>query len=176
MDSGLFGSVAHFTDASVETGRLARLQTDALLRPAPPFAHWIRKAYAAVPGLAHPGVIIANGKVIASTIMPGTDGKWGTNRFVAPSDLCHDMHVAIVTFEAGAVIPFVETHVMAHWHYVLEGKAVYRLNNARVKVGDCMLLPAFCPQSCYAGGPGKLRYLLHKDVNRHMNLRSSHPK
>ncbi len=33
-----------------------------------------------------------------------------------------------------------------------------------------MWLRAFCPQACYAGGPGPFRYLLYKDVNRHMKL------
>lgn len=138
--------------------------------------HWIRKAYEAVPGLAQPDVIIANEKDIPPTIMPETDGKWGTTRFVDPSDLRHDMHVTIVTFEPGAVIPFLETHVMEHGLYVLEGKAVYRLNNdwVEVEAGDYMWLRAFCPQACYAGGPGKFRYLLYKDVNRHMGLRLSH--
>jgi (S)-ureidoglycine aminohydrolase len=31
-------------------------------------------------------------------------------------------------------------------------------------------LRAFCPQACYAGGLGKFRYLLYKDVNRQMKL------
>ena len=70
------------------------------------------------------------------------------------------------------VIPFAETHVMEHGLYVLEGKAVYRLNQdwVEVEAGDFMWLRAFCPQACYAGGPGKFRYLLYKDVNRHMKL------
>ena len=135
--------------------------------------HWIRKAYDAVPGLGAPDVIIANEQDIAPTVMPQTDGKWATTRFVDPADLRHDMHVTIVTFEPGAVIPFLETHVMEHGLYVLEGKAVYRLNNdwVEVEAGDYMWLRAFCPQACYAGGPGKFRYLLYKDVNRHMKLR-----
>ncbi len=135
--------------------------------------HWIRKAYEAVPGLALPDVIVTNEKDIAATEMPGTDGKWATTRFVEPSDLRHDMHVNIVTFEPGAVIPFAETHVMEHGLYVLEGKAVYRLNQdwVEVEAGDYMWLRAFCPQACYAGGPGRFRYLLYKDVNRHMALR-----
>ncbi|MEL6959999.1 MAG: bifunctional allantoicase/(S)-ureidoglycine aminohydrolase [Pseudomonadota bacterium] len=135
--------------------------------------HWLRKAYEAVPGLDAPEVVIANEKDIAPTVMPDTDGKWATTRFVDPADLRHDMHVTIVTFEAGAVIPFLETHVMEHGLYVLEGKAVYNLNNdwVEVQAGDYMWLRAFCPQACYAGGPGKFRYLLYKDVNRHMNLR-----
>ena len=134
--------------------------------------HWIRKAYEAVPGLEAPEVIIANEKDIAPTIMPDTDGKWGTTRFVDPADMRHDMHVNIVSLEPGASIPFAETHVMEHGLYVLEGKAVYRLNQdwVEVEAGDYMWLRAFCPQACYAGGPGRFRYLLYKDVNRHMPL------
>ena len=135
--------------------------------------HWIRKSYEAVEGLDFPDVIIANENDIAPTVMPDTDGKWATTRFVDPSDLRHDMHVTVVTFEPGAVIPFLETHVMEHGLYVLEGKAAYRLNQdwVEVEAGDYMWLRAFCPQACYAGGPGKFRYLLYKDVNRHMALR-----
>ena len=97
---------------------------------------------------------------------------WPDRRFVDPADLRRDMSVTIVTFEPGAVIPFAETHVMEHGLYVLQGKAVYRLNEDWVEVqeGDFMWLRAFCPQACYAGGPGRFRYLLYKDVNRHMKL------
>ena len=58
---------------------------------------------------------------------------------------------------------------MEHGLYVLEGKAVYLLNRdwVEVQAGDFMWLRAFCPQACYAGGPGRFRYLLYKDVNRH---------
>ena len=137
--------------------------------------HWIRKTYVAVDGLDMPDVIIANETEIAPTVMPDTDGKWATTRFVDPSDLRHDMHVTIVTFEPGGVIPFLETHVMEHGLYVLEGKAAYRLNQdwVEVEAGDYMWLRAFCPQACYAGGPGRFRYLLYKDVNRHMPLGGS---
>jgi len=134
--------------------------------------HWIRKAYQAVVGLDVPDVIVANETEIEPTPMPETDGKWATTRFVDPDDLRHDMHVTVVTFQPGAVIPFAETHVMEHGLYVLEGKAVYRLNQdwVEVEAGDYMWLRAFCPQACYAGGPGSFRYLLYKDVNRHMHV------
>ena len=135
--------------------------------------HWIRKAYDRVEGIDSPDVLITNENDISPTPMPDTDGKWATTRFVEPDDLRHDMHVNIVTFEPGGVIPFLETHVMEHGLYVLEGKAVYNLNNdwVEVEAGDFMWLRAFCPQACYAGGPGRFRYLLYKDVNRHMALR-----
>ncbi len=137
--------------------------------------HWIRKAYEAVDGLDVPEPFVANETDIVPTPMPGTDGRWVTTRFVDSEDLRHDMHVNIVTFQPGAVIPFAETHVMEHGLYVLEGKAVYRLNQDWVEVqeGDFMWLRAFCPQACYAGGPERFRYLLYKDVNRHAKLTRS---
>ena len=135
--------------------------------------HWIRKAYEPVEGLGSPDFFVTHESDNAPVAMPGTDGKWTTTRFVDPEDLRHDMHVNIVTFQPGAVIPFAETHVMEHGLYVLPGKAVYRLNQdwVEVEAGDYMWLRAFCPQACYAGGPGPFRYLLYKDVNRHMPLR-----
>ena len=133
---------------------------------------WIRKRYARVDGIEAPSPIFTNESEIPPTPMPDTDGRWATTRFVDPEDLCHDMHVTIVTFEPGGTIPFEETHVMEHGLYVLEGKAVYKLNQdwVEVEAGDFMWLRAFCPQACYAGGPGRFRYLLYKDVNRHMPL------
>ncbi|WP_458525208.1 bifunctional allantoicase/(S)-ureidoglycine aminohydrolase [Onishia taeanensis] len=137
--------------------------------------HWIRKAYEAVEGIAPPAAFVTNEQDIAPTPMPDTDGNWATTRFVDPADMRHDMHVNIVTFQPGGVIPFDETHVMEHGLYVLEGKAVYHLNQdwVEVEAGDYMWLRAFCPQACYAGGPGPFRYLLYKDVNRHMALNAS---
>ena len=135
--------------------------------------HWIRKIYEAVDGLDAPDALVLNENDIEPTPMPGTEGRWAVTHFVDPTDLRHDMHVTIVTFEPGGVIPFLETHVMEHGLYVLEGKAVYNLNNdwVEVEAGDYMWLRAFCPQACYSGGPGRFRYLLYKDVNRHMALR-----
>jgi (S)-ureidoglycine aminohydrolase len=134
--------------------------------------HWIRKKYEAVEGIAKPDAFVVNEQDVNTIAMPDTNGAWATTRFVDPLDLRHDMHVNIVTFQPGGVIPFAETHVMEHGLYVLEGKAVYRLNQdwVEVEAGDFMWLRAFCPQACYAGGPGRFRYLLYKDVNRHPKL------
>jgi len=139
---------------------------------APARFHWIRKAYEPVEGLEPPAPVFVNEQDIAPIPMPGTEGRWATTRFVDHSDMRHDMHVTIVTFEPGGTIPFAETHIMEHGLYVLEGKAVYRLNQdwVEVEAGDFMWLRAFCPQACYAGGPGRFRYLLYKDVNRHPKL------
>ncbi|MBL1406315.1 MAG: (S)-ureidoglycine aminohydrolase [Rhizobiales bacterium] len=130
--------------------------------------HWIRKSYETVEGIKPPKAFVTNEKDIKPSVMPQTEGKWSTTRFVNSNDMSHDMHVNIVNFEPGGVIPFEETHVMEHGLYVLEGKAVYKLNQdwVEVEAGDFMWLRAFCPQACYAGGQSKFRYLLYKDVNR----------
>jgi (S)-ureidoglycine aminohydrolase len=137
--------------------------------------HWVRKRYVPAPGLAVPAPFVTSDAEVAPIAMPGARGTWATTRFVEPDDLAHDMHVNIVTFKPGGRIPFEETHVMEHGLYVLEGRAVYRLNRdwVEVEAGDFMWLRAFCPQACVAAGPGPFRYLLYKDVNRHAPLGGS---
>jgi (S)-ureidoglycine aminohydrolase len=137
--------------------------------------HWLRKRYEPAPGIAAPRAFVTNEKAMPVRWMPGTENRWGTTRFVEPTDLAHDAHVNIVTFQPGGVIPFEETHVMEHGLYVLEGKAVYKLNRdwVEVEAGDFMWLRAYCPQACHAAGPGPFRYLLYKDVNRHAALRGT---
>jgi len=132
---------------------------------------WIRKAYEPLEGFTAKSFVTRDQDVEPQP-MPDTNGVWATSRFVNPDDLAHDMHVNIVTFQPGGSIPFAETHVMEHGLFVLEGKAVYRLNDdwVEVEAGDFMWLRAFCPQACYAGGPGPFRYLLYKDVNRQIRL------
>ena len=134
--------------------------------------HWWRKRWQPAAGITPPDPIVAQEQDITPSPMSDTEGAWATTRFMDPADLRHDMHITVVTFQPGGSIPFAETHVMEHGLFVLEGKAVYRLNRDWVEVGpgDFMWLRAFCPQACYAGGPGRFRYLLYKDVNRHAPL------
>lgn len=134
--------------------------------------NWIRKIWQPVDGLAPPPSMIVNEKDITPTAMPDTGGRWATTRFVDVNDMRHDMHITVVTFQPGGIIPFMETHVMEHGLYVLQGKGVYKLNEdwIEVEAGDYMWLRAFCPQACYAGGDEPFRYLLYKDMNRHADL------
>lgn len=133
--------------------------------------HWIRKRWTPAAGLTRPEVVLSEDRESAIDWMPGTD-LWGTTRFVAPTDIRHDMHVNIVTFRPGGRIPFAETHIMEHGLYVLQGTARYLLNRDWVTVtpGDFMWLRAWCPQACMATGDEPFRYLLYKDVNRHPQL------
>ncbi len=134
--------------------------------------HWVRKRYVGAEGVDMPEVFVTSDQQTAPVAMPDCDGVWATTRFVDPADLRHDMHVNIVTFQPGGRIPFAETHVMEHGLYVLQGTADYLLNRDWVPVGpgDFMWLRAFCPQACVATGDAPFRYLLYKDVNRHMPL------
>lgn len=134
--------------------------------------HWIRKRYHAIEGVDAPQAFVTSDQQVTPIPMKDTDGVWATSRFVEPDDMRHDMHVNIVTFQPGGVIPFAETHVMEHGLYILQGKAAYHVNQdwVEVEAGDYLWLRAFCPQACYAGGPEPFRYLLYKDVNRHADL------
>lgn len=134
--------------------------------------HWIRKRWQPADGITAPPALVTHDRDVDVVAMPDTNGAWSTQRFVDPTDLRHDMHLNVVTFQPGGRIPFAETHVMEHGIYVLQGTAKYLLNRDWVDVGpgDFMWLRAFCPQACIATGDVPFRYMLYKDVNRHMPL------
>ena len=133
---------------------------------------WIRKAYEPLDGLhgeilrdPRPGRRTA-GRCRTPTAPGRPPASW--TRTTSPTTCTSTSSPS----SPAASIPFAETHVMEHGLFVLEGKAVYRLNDdwVEVEAGDFMWLRAFCPQACYAGGPGNFRYLLYKDVNRQIRL------
>ncbi|WP_299589882.1 bifunctional allantoicase/(S)-ureidoglycine aminohydrolase [uncultured Tateyamaria sp.] len=139
---------------------------------APCGAHWIRKKYVPGAGVGLPEAVVTHDADVPAAAMPDCGNLWATQRFLDPLDMRYDCHVNIVNFQPGGRIPFAETHVMEHGLYVLEGTARYLLNRDWVEVGpgDFMWLRAFCPQACIATGDGPFRYLLYKDVNRHVPL------
>ncbi|MEM6339670.1 MAG: bifunctional allantoicase/(S)-ureidoglycine aminohydrolase [Pseudomonadota bacterium] len=138
----------------------------------PSGVHWIRKKYQSVDGLMPPEAFVVHETETPKMSMPDCGDLWQTQRFVDPFDLRHDFHVNLVSFQPGGRIPFAETHVMEHGIYVLQGTADYMLNTDWISVGpgDFMWLRAFCPQACIATGEEPFRYLLYKDVNRHVPL------
>lgn len=66
---------------------------------------WIRKRYEYTEGVEAPASFVTHDDEVAPTPMPGCNEVWATTRFVEPDDLRHDMHVTIVTFQTGGVIP-----------------------------------------------------------------------
>jgi (S)-ureidoglycine aminohydrolase len=85
-----------------------------------------------------------------------------------PDELAYDMAMNIFTFDPGFGLPIVETHVMEHGLYVLQGKGLYYLDGEWMEVekDDFIWMGPYCPQSYYATGPTPSRYLYYKNVNR----------
>lgn len=85
-----------------------------------------------------------------------------------PDTPAYDMAVNLFTYQPGARLPFVETHIMEHGLVMLEGEGVYRLENEwyPVTAGDAIWMAPFCPQWFVAMGRGPASYLYYKDVNR----------
>jgi len=79
-----------------------------------------------------------------------------------------DLAVNIFTYQPGATLPFVETHVMEHGLLMLAGQGVYRLEDSwyPVAAGDVIWMAPFCPQWFVAMGKTPASYLYYKDVNR----------
>jgi (S)-ureidoglycine aminohydrolase len=79
-----------------------------------------------------------------------------------------DMAVNVFTYDPGATLPFVETHVMEHGMFFLSGSGVYRLDADwhPVTAGDALWIAPYCPQWFIAAGPAPARYIYYKDVNR----------
>jgi (S)-ureidoglycine aminohydrolase len=89
-----------------------------------------------------------------------------------PDELQYDLAMNIFTFDPGHGLPIVETHVMEHGLYFLEGKGLYYLGDEWMEVekDDFIWMGPYCPQSFYATGPTPSRYLYYKNVNREILL------
>ena len=90
---------------------------------------------------------------------------------LVPDDLRYDLAMNIFTFAPGHGLPVVETHVMEHGLYFLEGKGLYYLGDEWMEVerDDFIWMGPYCPQSFYATGPTPARYLYYKNVNREIS-------
>jgi len=99
---------------------------------------------------------------------PFLGDKHARLKLLIPDSLATDMAVNIFTFDPGATLPFVETHVMEHGMLFLSGGGVYRLDTDwhPVTTGDALWIAPYCPQWFIAAGPGTSRYIYYKDVNR----------
>ncbi|MEM9950672.1 MAG: (S)-ureidoglycine aminohydrolase [Chloroflexota bacterium] len=89
-------------------------------------------------------------------------------RTLLPTHLQYDMAVNLFTFQSGAALPFVETHIMEHGLYLLEGQGIYRLDESYypIQAGDVIWMGAYCPQWFCAFGKTQSTYIYYKDVNR----------
>ncbi len=134
---------------------------------------WIKRPYEAVDGIDLPGVLRGHRDNVARDRNEGTDteerdeGRYW-QYLIGNGDLRMDMEVNILGFEPGVYFPYVETHVMEHGLYMLEGQMLYLLAGDQHEVweSDFIWMAAYCPQFCFCTGWEDAAYLLYKDVNR----------
>ena len=89
-------------------------------------------------------------------------------RTLLPTDIAYDMAVNLFTFQSGAALPFVETHIMEHGLYLVEGQGIYRLDDSYypIQADDAIWMGSYCPQWFCAYGKTQSTYIYYKDVNR----------
>ena len=85
-----------------------------------------------------------------------------------PIDPRYDLAMNIFTYQPGATLPFVETHIMEHGLLMLAGQGIYRLEESYypVTAGDAIWMAPYCPQWFVAIGDEPASYLYYKDVHR----------
>lgn len=133
-------------------------------------AIWVQKAYEPAVGIdAGPALISNASKVPASDYMGNPKATLQT---LIPDELGYDLAMNIFTFEPGQSLPVVETHVMEHGLYFLQGKGLYYLDGDWMEVerDDFIWMGPYCPQSFYATGPVASKYLYYKNVNREIGI------
>lgn len=125
-----------------------------------------RKRYEPLEGTPAPEVFVGNESEVPGE--PFLGDPRARLKTLLPGGHAGDFAINIFTFEPGATLPFVETHVMEHGMYFLAGSGVYRLGDDwhPVQNGDALWIAPFCPQWFIAAGPSPARYLYYKDVNR----------
>ena len=125
---------------------------------------WIRRHYEKVDDHAIPDPIIANERDVTAY---ATD-TYMEKHLTPYEDLAFDMGINLQVFDPGVYFSFVESHIMEHGLYMLEGRGVYWLNHDYIETqkGDFIYMAPYCPQFFYATGWDQSAYLLYKDVHR----------
>ena len=124
------------------------------------------KRYVPITGIEPPKLVVGHISELTAEPFMGDEDAMLAN--LLPNDPAFDMAVNIFTYQSGAVLPFVETHVMEHGLYMTEGQGIYRLNESWYPVGkgDSIWMAAYCPQWFVAMGKKPAQYVYYKDVNR----------
>ena len=127
---------------------------------------WIKRPYEAI-DLPTPAPVVGQRGSVERTTNSITDGRYW--QYLLPrNDLAFDFEINILGFVPGTYFPYVETHIMEHGLYMLEGQGLYLLagDQHEVWTDDFIWMGPFCPQFFFCTGWGEAAYLLYKDVNR----------
>lgn len=128
---------------------------------------WFHKMYAEMSEAQAPDVYVGKSSdVVAAPFMGNTKAML---QVLLPDGPQFDMAVNIFTFQPGATLPMVESHVMEHGLLMLSGQGVYRLEESWYPViaGDVIWMAPYCPQWFVAMGDEPASYIYYKDINRY---------
>ena len=125
-----------------------------------------RKIYQPLPDLAPPPITHGLASDVPGEPFLGCDNA--LLQTLLPLDPAFDLAINIFTYQPGATLPFVETHIMEHGLLMLAGQGIYRLESAYypVKAGDAIWMAPYCPQWFVAMAPEPASYLYYKDIHR----------
>ena len=139
LGPGGFAYVPHAADYQVR----APVATSMLL---------LRKRYEPVTGVARPEPLTGN--QVNVTPEPFMGDEHARLQMLLPDDFSYDFAMNIFTFDTGHGLPFVETHVMEHGLYFLEGEGTYYLGEEsyEVRADDFIWMGPYCPQGFVATG------------------------
>lgn len=125
-----------------------------------------QKKYEPVAGGAVPEALVGHERDVKGQPFLGNEDA--RLQVLLPDKPDFDMAVNIFTYQPGATLPFVETHIMEHGLLMLKGQGVYRLDADYhpVREGDVIWMASYCPQWFVAMGKTPASYIYYKDVNR----------
>jgi (S)-ureidoglycine aminohydrolase len=125
-----------------------------------------QKIYVPLAGTKTPSSILGHASQIEG--QPFLGNPRARLQTLLPDEPAFDLAVNIFTYQPGAALPFVETHIMEHGLLMLAGQGIYRLENDWYPViaGDVIWMAPYCPQWFAAVGDTPASYIYYKDVNR----------
>ena len=126
---------------------------------------WLRRRYEEVEGIAIPEPIISSEQDVEAI----PEDTYVEKHLIPYDDnLGFDMAFNLLIFTPGIHFSFVESHIMEHGLYMLDGRGIYYLNGDLIEVqkDDYIYMAPFCPQYFVASGWETGRYILYKDINR----------
>ncbi len=125
-----------------------------------------QKVYQPLRGVARPEPLVKQeSQITGQPFLGHTDARL---QVLLPDTPAFDMAVNIFTYDPGATLPFVETHIMEHGLLMQRGQGIYRLDGDwhPVQAGDVIWMAAYCPQWFVAMGKTPASYIYYKNINR----------
>lgn len=125
-----------------------------------------RKIYEPCEGIEEPTLLFGSAHDVPGE--PFLGNPKALLQTLLPIDPRYDLAMNIFTYQPGATLPFVETHIMEHGLLMLSGQGIYRLEDSYypVTAGDAIWMAPYCPQWFVAMGDEPASYLYYKNVHR----------